>query len=874
MTEDGAELLRAERRGGHVPLRLLLRFAGDLLRSVPREWVRVASERRRKSESGRAGRETPRKAEARTWPQDLVLDLRYALRSFAGHKGFTVTAVSALALGIGANTAIFSVVSGVVLRPLPFAEPDRLVQLYGTPAERGEAIAWADLEELRAQATSFEVLVGYGVTARYLGGSERTERVMAVAAERPFFATLGVGVIAGRTFQADDPANVAVASEAFWRRRLGGDPSIIGRVVTLDGEPFTIVGVMPASFQFPYGAASLLPGVASEARTDLWIPLVPTPQPGRRSPPGRLSYVTGRLRNDVALGAAASEAAVIFERLAAQYPDTNRGVGVRLVPLAEAVVAAPLRRSLFMLFGSVGIVLALACANVANLSLVRMTMRSREVAVRTALGAGPLRLLRQFSTESLLLSLAGGLAGVALAWWGTDRLLALVGDRIPRAHEVGLDWRVFAFLLATCVLTAVLVGLIPAASVLRRNVQSTVRQSGTASTMNGGQRRLRDGLVVAEVALAMALCVGATLLVRELARLHQTETGMETGNVLVLHVGGPRSAADARRLYEIAELVARLPGVREAAFTQLLPLQNWGWSANTSDFEIVGRPATEPPPIASMELRYVTPGYFRALGIPIRRGRAFTPGDDDDAPPVILINETLARAYFGDRDPTGAETSRGTIAGVVGDVRQMNLDRPALPEVYYPIAQNWSQVRELGMSLVVSAEGRAEPLIDPIRETIRRVGPDLAVFDVDTMDGVLAASLSEFTLYLGLVAAFAVLAIVLATTGTYGVVSYVATSRLRELAIRSALGAGQAQVTRLIFGQAVRLTALGLLLGVGGAFAAAPLLRDLPVSVRGPDLSIIAPVAALLGAVAIAASLVPARRAARVDPIYALRRDS
>ncbi|MBI3682581.1 MAG: ABC transporter permease [Acidobacteria bacterium] len=809
------------------------------------------------------------------WFEDLVQDLRFAVRSLAKHKAFAATAVSTLALGIGANTAIFTVVRGVVLRPLPFAEPDRLVQVYGTPAIRGEAVE--HLEEYRGQSESFDALAGYEVSARYLHGSAGAERVRTVAAERGFFSMLGVPPLAGRTFRSGDPATVAVAAEGFWKQRLGGDPSVIGMPVTLDGEPFTIIGVMPDSFQFPYGAASLLPGVASEARTDLWVPLDPPLQRNTR-----FSHVTGRLKAGIPLRAAESELAVIARRLATQYPDSYGTRGVRLAPLSEAVVARPVRRTLFVLFGAAAIVLALACANVMNLLLVRMTLRSREVAVRAALGAGSVRLVRQFLSESLVLSFAGGVAGLGLAWWGADRLMLLAAAHIPRAHEVSPDWHVFLFFLAACAFTATGFGLAPAILALRTGSQSFQQQPSSHTTMGPASRRLRDGLVVAEVALAFALAVGAAVLIRELIRLRNTDTGMVTRNVVTFHLGqrirfgvvrrGAPPATDVRQFYEIAERVAGLRGVRAAGFTQVFPLQNWGWSANLSDFVIRGRPATESPPFA-VELRYVTPGYFQALGIPIRKGRALTVRDNPDAPRVILINETLERRYFANQDPVGAETTRGTIVGVVGDVRQVTLDRPASPEIYYPIAQNWSQVPELGMTLVVSTQDRPEALADAIRSVIRDVNPNQAVFNVKTMDRVIADSLSGLTLYLSLMALFAALALILASTGIYGVISYVATSRVREFAIRVALGADRGRVTRLVLGQGIRLTAIGLGCGLLGALAATPLLRNLPVSVRPPDIITTAPVAVFLGGVALAACLVRARRVANADPLPALRNE-
>ena len=804
------------------------------------------------------------------WLEDLAQDLRYGIRSLARQKAFTATAVTTLALGIGATTAIFSVVSGVVLRPLPFPRPDRLVQVYTTSAlsPQGGGVGAVDRGEFRNQSTSFEALASYGVSARYLQGSDEFQRVMTVGAERPFFSVLGVEPLAGRTFRPDDPADVAVTGEAFWRDRLGGDPSVIGRLITLDGEPFTIIGVMPESFQFPYGAASLLSGVASEGRTELWLPSGPLGQPGR----GRPSLV-GRLKAGVPVKAAESELAVIAKRLEAQSPLTNSGLGVRLEPLSEGVVSPLIRRQLFVLFGAVGLVLALACANVTNLSLVRMTLRGKEVAVRAALGAGSFRLVRQLLAESLLLSLTSGIVGLGLTWCGTKQLTLLAGAQLPRAYEVGLDWRVFLFLLAACVFTGVLFGLAPALIAMRADAQSVLQQSGGRSTMGVGPRRLRDGLVVAEVALAFVLAVGATLLVRELVRLRNTDAGMVTANVVTFHLGHrvtPRT--DVGQFYEIAERVTRLPGVRAAGFTQMLPLQNWGWTSNSTDLRPRGSPAPESLPFP-VSMRYVTPGYFDALGIPIREGRAFTATDTRDAPPVILINEALARRHFANDDPVGLETNRGTIVGIVRDVRQVNLDRSADPELYFPIAQNWSQVSELGMSLVVRAENRPDTLVEPVRSVVRQVNPSLAIFDVKTMDRVIADSLSDFTLYLSLMAAFAALALLLASTGTYGVISYVATSRMREFAIRVAMGADEARMTRLILGQGARLTAIGLGCGLFVALAATPVLQNLPVTVRPPDVTLLGSVAALIGVVGIGACVAPAFRAAHVDPTFVLRNE-
>jgi predicted permease len=798
------------------------------------------------------------------WLEQAGQDVRFALRTLTRNSGFSLTAVCTLATGIAASTAVFSVVSGVVLRPLPFPDPDRLVQIYGTSPLTPEGGPVPNVDEFRRRNQSFEAIAGYEVTARYLHRAEAPERVMAVRAEREFFSILGAAPLSGRTFGPDDPPTVAVVGEAFWKSRLGSDPSVIGTSLTLDDQPFTIIGVMPASFQFPYRAASLLTGVAEQGRTDLWTPLDAPP------PHSQFAGVIGRLRPDVRVGAAQSELAVIARHLEMQDPEANRGRSVRIAPLSRAVVSSAVRRPLFLLLGAVGLLLALACSNVANLLLVRLTLRSREVAVRRALGAGRLRLARQFLTESLLLSAAGGLAGLGLAWWATKWVMRIAGNQIPRAHEVGLDWRVFLFLLAICTLIGVGLSLAPALTFGRRDPRSILQESGGHSTIGSRSRRLRDGLVVAEVALAFILAVGAAVLIRELVRLRATEPGMVTANVVTFHLGQRMSTAtDVNQFYEIADRVEQLPGVRAAGFTQLLPLQNWGWNTNSNNFQLRGRPAART--VFPIELRFVTPGYFRALGIPVR-GRAFTRQDDRHARPVILINETLARTAFPGEDPLGKETTGGsTIVGIVGDVRQSNLDRPSLPELYTPIAQNWSQLSELGLTLVVSTQDRTEQIIGPVRAVVREVSPNQAIFRIKTMDAVVAESLSDFTVYLSIIAVAAGLALVLASTGTYSVISHMATARTREFAIRVALGADRARVIRLIIGQGARLTAIGLAVGMFGAFAGGRLLQGLPVSVRPPDVVTAAPMAALIAAVAIVACLVPARRAAVKDPIGALR---
>ncbi len=544
----------------------------------------------------------------------------------------------------------------------------------------------------------------------------------------------------------------------------------------------------------------------------------------------------------------------------------NLGVGVRLVPLTEVVVG-PVRRSLWMLFAAVGLVLAAACANVANLLLSRMAARTREVVTRAALGADRMRLTRQFLTESVLLSLVGGAAGVAIARWGTDVLVALVSARIPRAHEITLDWYAFAFLLLICLATAILFGLAPALTAARLDIHTVTKESTGHTTGGRTYGRIRDVLVVIEVALAFVLALGAVQVMREAIRLEHVATGMVTANVLTLHVTPRTTAQD---YYAIEERVAQLPGVRAAGFTQLVPLQNWGW---TGGFSIRGE-ATDRSRLLIAGLRYVTPGYFATLGIPVLQGRGFIRGDTAEAPRVILVNEALVRTYLPPgQSPVGRELDRGTIIGVVGDVRQVRLDRPAEPEIYYPAAQNVTMTSDLGMSLIVRTATSPEPLTPAIRDAVTKVNGNLAIFNVKTMEQVLADSLWEVHLYRWLIGLFTALTLVLAAIGLHGVIAYNVTSRMREFAVRLALGADPAGLARSVVRRAIGLTAAGLAAGALIAAAVSPWLEQLPVA-RQSDPIAYGAIGAALVVLALAASAVPALRVAAVNPLRRCGRSS
>ncbi|HTM25026.1 MAG TPA: ABC transporter permease [Vicinamibacterales bacterium] len=803
------------------------------------------------------------------WIDDAGQDVRYAARTLVrGHRSFAASAVLTLAVAIGATTAVFTVVSGLLLRPLPFPNADRLVAVRGTTPHPAQGTQVTNLPFYRHESRALEAFAAYDVYARYMRGDNSVERVMAVRTEPAFFPILGVSALYGRTYDASDGPTVVVLSESFWRRRFGGNRDVIGRTLILDDRPYTVAGVMPGWFQFPYRAASLLEGAGGgPQRTDLWMPFDP-PLPPR----ARLGSVVARLKPGVALAAAQGELDAIAARVDAIVPNNGRQ-GLSITPLLDSIVPAATRRLLLLFSAAVVIVLALACANVANLSLARMMLRQREVAVRAALGASLPRLARQFLTESLFVAFTGGLAGVLLAWWVVKRLIATAAPYLPRAHEVALDWRVSLFALAICTAVGVAVGLAPALIAARRDPRAALHESGGQSTMSRRQRRVRDSLVVAEVALAFMLGIAAAAVLRELIHLRATDSGIAPHNVITFHLGQPRGAAPqgGQRFYEIAGRVAQLPHVQAAGFAQMLPLQSWGWAANATDFLVRGQPPRTDE--FTMELRFVTPGYFEAIGIPIRRGRGFTEADTPANPRVIIINETLARRAFPGEDPIGLVTTRGTIVGTIGDVRQAGLDRTPLPELYTPIAQNWSQVSDLGMTLVVRTADRPEPTIDAIRSVIRDADPRQAIFAVKTMDAVIEDSLSGFTLSMTILSAFAALAIAMALTGTYGVISYLASSRMREFAIRVALGSGAVRVSGLVLGRAFVLTGIGLGAGLLGATLSMPMLRAAPVAVHAPGGPTVLVVACLIAAVAGIAALLPARRAARVDPMTALRTD-
>jgi len=788
------------------------------------------------------------------WLDELTQDARFGVRTLIKNPGLTLIAVVSLALATGATAAIFSVVNSVLLRPLPFGEPGRLVQIAETSMVR------EDLEALRAQSNAFASFSEYAPGTRHLHTRSGTERITTVIADRDLFDVLSVQPLAGRTFRTDD-ALAAVISEPLWRERFARASNVIGSAITVDDRTFTVVGVMPEAFQFPYGAASILRSPTSEARVDVWIAEY---RPLR----GRLSTLVARLKPGATAEAAGAEIAAMEARRNT-LARVQRLERANVVPYADAVLG-PTRRALWLLFGAVALVLIAACANVANLLLALTSKRMQEVATRAALGASRARLARQFMIESLLLAFAGGIAGVLVARWTTGAVVAFGAERIPRLSEVSFDWTVFVFLLLVCTATALLFGMAPALAAGRVDAALMMKDAGRA-TAGRGYGRGRDALVVAEIALAFVLATGAALVIGEMQRLRESDMGMMTENVVTLHVGQPTAQGIASQYYDIADRVAQIPGVRAAGFTQVLPLQNWGWWSNSTDFVVKGAPARRDAPFP-IELRFVTPGYFQALGIQIRAGRGIDTTDTAKSPPVILVNEALARTYFGTVNPVGLEMNRGRIVGVVADVRQVHLDRPAAPEIYYPIAQNWAQVADLGMTLVVRASGEPGRVIEAVRARALDVNPRMAIFNIKTMEQVVSDSLWNLNLYRWLIGWFAVLTLLLSAAGLYGVVSHSVTSRRHEWAVRLALGSPPSDVARIVLRRGIALAAVGVAAGmILMMLAVRSVETDFPAFATSASTPTVAAVAVVMFAIALGASWVPAVRVSRIAPIGALR---
>ena len=801
--------------------------------------------------------------------ETLLQDTRYAIRTMLKSPGFTVVAVLALGLGIGANTAIFSVVNAVLLRPLPYKDPDRLVHVHRMqPPIQRAPISRPDYFEWENQQEVFEGMAAFFYRTYNLTAVDQAERLTGSRVTGSFFPLFGVTPSTGRFLDASDDkaggARVAVIGYGLWQRRFGGDPDIVGRTITLNGDEYAVIGVAPASFQFPRGIELWTPAFLAEEKTN------------RGS---NYLKVIARLKDGVTPAKANSQMNQIAAALAEKYPANDTNLTVAIAPLLEEQVGS-IRPVLLILLGAVAFVLLIACANVANLLLARATARQREFAIRTALGAGRWRIVHQLLTESVLLALAGGALGIVLSVWGIHLLVSAAPSSIPRVKEVSLDKWVLAFTFLMSLLTGIVFGLVPSLQVSRTDLNETLKEGGrgTAGT-NPHRAFLRRALVVAEIAMSLVLLVSAGLLIESIKRLTQVSPGFDPHNVLAVDVSFPRKASSAkdedqvaaRFLVDAEQRVASLPGVQSVGTINDLPVTGRG-SVN-GDFDVEGRPATNPGEAPVAEFRTVTPDYFRAIGLPLLKGRSLTERDTKDAPPTVLINRALAERIFADEDPIGKrlvalDGKPHEIVGIVGDARQWGLDRPADPEIYFPFAQiNISSEA----TLVVRAAGDPAGLTDAVRRAVREVNGDAPVFRVKTMMEVVAGSTAQQRFNMVLMTVFAGVALVMAAIGMYGVISYSVTQRTHEIGVRMALGASTGAVVKLVVGQGMILASAGVAIGLGASFALTRLMSSLLFGVSPTDPLTFTVISLILVGVALVACFVPARRATRIDPMIALR---
>ncbi len=801
-------------------------------------------------------------------------DIRFGLRMLVKQPAFTLVAVLTLALGIGANSAIFSVVNGVLLRPLPYGEPDRLVVVWETEGARdtGPASA-ANFLDWRDQNQVFDGLTAVFPQPVTLTGGDEPERLRGLQVTPNFFQLLGVNPVAGRSFSTDEDATgrrAVVLSHEFWQRQFGARPDVIGDTLSLDGEVYSIVGVMPAGFQYATEQAD----VWVRPPRDIPVPPIDLGDEADILQERGLHWlqVVARLAPGVTLDEAQAEMEVIASRLANTYPDDNTGRGINLVPMHEQLVG-DVRPALVVLLGAVGFVLLIACANVANLLLSRASGREREVAIRATLGASRARLVRQFLAESLLLSLLGGALGLVLAFWGMDLILAMSPDVLPRISVIELDVRVLAFTLGISILTGLIFGLLPAIQSTRADLQDSLKDGGRGS---GGRerRRLRSFLVVTEVGLALVLLICAGLMMKSFFLLQDVDPGFNSDNVLTLRLWLPEAKYDEESRVagfydQVLERVADLPGVASASAVLSVPLS--GSSANFS-FVIEGRPEPAPGEDYAAGFQSVSSGYFRTMGIPLLKGRDFSERDDAEAPKVLVINQALAGRYWSGEDPVGRRISLDEeewieIVGVAGNVLHNGLDREPRPEIYLPYQQSALRF----MTLVVKSHSDPMSLVAAVRSQVLAVDPDLPVYKVMSLDEIVAESVARPRFNMFLLAIFSALALVLAAIGIYGLMSFSVSQRTHEIGIRLAMGARSGDVFKLVVGEGMALALAGLALGLAVAWAITRYLSSMLFGVTTTDPWTFAGVCLVLAAVALVAVTLPARRATRVDPLVALR---
>lgn len=809
----------------------------------------------------------------------LWQDLRYSGRMLRRSPGFTVTAVLTLALGIGATSAIFSVVNGVMLRPFPYREPGRLVVVWEQNLQRGLPYMYAappNYADWRESNDAFADMGAFAWTRRVFDADGEPRLVRGAEVTASMFGVVGAAPLLGRSFTpADDrPGSdpVVMISHAMWQNRFGGGPEIIGRSIRLDGRDHGVVGVMPPEFEFP--PPIVLEGAVPTEAAEFWVPFAMDMAGASRG--AHFMNVIARLKPGVDLAEAEAEMSIFADRLGQEYPSTNAGWDVVLTPLDHQVLGDA-RIQLIILLGAVGLVLLIACVNVANLLLARGTTRTREFALRASLGAERGRLVRQLLTESVGLSLVGGAVGLVIAVLGADLLIQLAPRDIPRIDQVGLDGRVLAFTLAVSILTGVLFGLAPAFQGVTDRLSERLREGGRGQAGGGGAgSRLRSGLVVAEVALSLVLLVGAGLLLQSFVNLRGVDTGFDATDRVTMRVTLPGARYEDRSEMVVAyrELEERLnvaPGIRAAGFVSEVPL-----AADRGGTSFLKEGESEIPEGENRTVNFavVTPTYFQAMGIPVRQGRGFTRADGPEGERVVVVNDALVRQHFTGGDPIGRRIGfHGQwyrIAGVVAGVRHATLRDDPNPSLYVAYDQlPWSR----SMSLVVAGTGRADAAVSATGAVIREFDAGLPVYDVMTMEQVVGESLARVRFSTWLMAAFAVIALLLAAIGIYGVIAYAVSRRTQEIGVRVAIGARAGDVLRLVLGQAMRLAAIGIVVGVLAALVLARFLQSLLYGVGSADPLVLAAVVVVLSGIAALACYVPARRATRVNPVDALRHE-
>jgi putative ABC transport system permease protein len=794
---------------------------------------------------------------------DMLNDVRYAMRQLIKTPGFTVVAILTLAFGVGATSAIFSVVNSVLLKPLPYPDAASLVRVYERVPNYGRfAVAPATFLDWREQNTVFSSIATYGSSTATVDLGSGPERLTGSTASADLFDVLNVAPALGRAFSKAEDApgktGVVVLSHGMWQARFGGDPGVLGRTITMNGEPVVVVGVMPASFYFP------------SRETQYWRPIGLPPAPTRG---GHYLGVIARLKPGVPVQQAGTEMAAISERLATQYPENSANESAETLSLHDQVVG-PIRPMLITLFAAVFVVVLIACANVANLLLVRASIREKEIAIRAAMGAGRRRLIRQMLTESLVLAAAGGALGVALAYFAITPIQTLSAGSIPRAADIALDARVLGFAFLLSVATGVLFGLAPAWQASRAGLGAVLKEGGRSSSTGGG-RWMRNALLVAEVALSIVLLVGATLLIRSFSRLTNVDPGFRSENVLAFQVSLPQVsyAEDHNRITFFDTLLDRLrstPGVESAGMVQTLPLRG----GYVLSFSVEGRPPAQPGEEPSANHRVVSPDYFSTLGIPLLRGRALTASDTVESPMVAVIDQAFVGKYFPNEDPIGRgiDISNGTdgayrIVGIVGDVKYEGLEATTDPTMYVPHKQ------DVFGTMWVLARTSSDPaaMIATARGAVRGIDPSLPAYSMTPLADVVSESVAERRFSMLLLGLFAGVALFLAAVGLYGVVSYTVSQRTQEIGLRMAIGAEPGQVMRMVVGGGMKLALLGVVLGIAAALGLANLVASMLFGVTPFDPVSYALTAGVLLVVAALACYLPARRAMRVDPIIAMR---